>query len=322
MENPQIHQFNESRAEFSGFSAFYHETIFPKLAAKEGERQLVNRKVFTAVCGLAVLYLALAFLIVYQVKKPRFLIFITFAFIPILLGVVYYMQRKLKAGTKEHLMQSITRFLGWSYQLSGFLPPELDLLKRHKMLPSWDRKSLEDEMRGTAHGADFRLCEAHLEREDNSDDGDNWTTVFRGVILEIDFHREFLGRTVVLRDKSIFNRRKFEGMKRVGLVDPVFEKAFEAYGTDQVEARYLLTPDFMQRLVDLEKKFDGKQLRFGFLRNRLHIVVDAPNQFEAGSMFEPLTAPGRTQKILNEIDAIFAVIDGLVKPQTSVRQQF
>jgi len=40
-------------------------------------------------------------------------------------------------------------------------------------------------------------------------------------------------------------------MKRVGLVDPVFEKIFEAYGTDQVEARYLLTPTFMQRLVRL-----------------------------------------------------------------------
>ena len=132
--------------------------------------------------------------------------------------------------------------------------------------------------------------------------------------MQIDYPREFMGRTVVLRDAGIFNRKKKKGMKRVGLVDPVFEKIFEAYSTDQVESRYLLTPTFMQRLVDLETSVSGKKIRFGFLEGKLFIAIEAPNQFEAGSMFKPLTDTDRTEKILHEISAIFNVVDGILKP--------
>ena len=98
-------------------------------------------------------------------------------------------------------------------------------------------------------------------------------------------------------------------MKCVGLVDPVFEKIFEAFGTDQVEARYLLTPVFMQTLVDLENSINGKNIRFGFDKNQLFIAVETNDQYEAGSMFKPLIDPARTQKILDEIGAVYDVVD-------------
>ena len=92
------------------------------------------------------------------------------------------------------------------------------------------------------------------------------------------------------------------------------DRIFEAYGTDQVEARYLLDPVFMQKLIDLEQSVDGKKIRFGFLGGKLHIVVQTPNRYEAGSMLKPLTAPDRTQKILDEIGAIYDIVDAVLKP--------
>ena len=62
-----------------------------------------------------------------------------------------------------------------------------------------------------------------------------------------------------------------------------FSKIFEAYGTDQVETRYLLTPTFMQRLVDLEQSVDGKKIRFAFTGGQLLIAVETENRYEAGS---------------------------------------
>ena len=103
-------------------------------------------------------------------------------------------------------------------------------------------------------------------------------------------------------------------MKRIGLVDPVFEKLFEAYGTDQVEGRVILNPAFMQRMVDLEKAVQGKKIRYGFDQDKLYIAVETPDQFEAGSMFKPLDAPDRTQKILDEIGAVYNVVDGILSP--------
>ena len=44
--------------------------------------------------------------------------------------------------------------------------------------------------------------------------------------------------------------KELKGKKVVKLEDVEFEKHFEVYGTDQIESRYLLTPSFMQRLLD------------------------------------------------------------------------
>ncbi|HHL43769.1 MAG TPA: DUF3137 domain-containing protein [Hellea balneolensis] len=235
-------------------------------------------------------------------------------------GIGYAQLMKLRAQTKSMLMNNICTFLGWQYTEKEFESPNMDIWRKNRLMPSYDRSSFEDQMTGTAHGTRFKFCEAHLERESRDSDGKrHWSTVFRGVLLEIEFPEKFLGKTVVLRDAGIFNRKKFSDMKRVGLVDPKFEKIFEAYGTDQVEARVLLTPTFMQRLVDLEQKFDGKKSRFGFIDRKLYIGIEAPNQFEAGSMMKPLTDSSRTQKILNELGSIMDVIDGVMKPLEQAR---
>ena len=242
-------------------------------------------------------------------------IFVIFAGIALAFVAGAWMLNSIKQSTKKVLISNITEFVGWRYSEEPTRPPILPVWRNIELIPKFDRSTFEDEMTGAAHGADFVFCEVHLEREKRDSDGDRkWVTVFKGLLFEIDFHMEFLGKTVVLRDAGLFNRKKKKDMKRVGLVDPKFEKIFEAYGTDQVEARYLLTPDFMQRLVDLESRFQGKKSRFGFLNGKLYIAIEAPNQFEAGSMFKPLVDTQRTQKILDEIGAIFDLVDGVLKP--------
>ena len=106
---------------------------------------------------------------------------------------------------------------------------------------------------------------------------------------------------------------KKEAEEETGYKIDKVEKIFEAYGTDQVEARYLLTPTFMQRLVDLEKSVDGKNIRFGFIGGQLLIAIETENRYEPGSMFKPLIETARTQKILDEIGAIYDVIDGVIE---------
>ncbi len=307
-----MHNFNENRPEFKGFSKFYAKNIHPFLLEKELQRQAKLEKgnqygiITASVIVLIAVFMAL-----------KFKILLVSAFLGAVgilcgFGVRYGMVSKLRGQTKQILMGNICKFLGWSFQAKDFGEPDLSLWKPNKLLPGWDRVNFEDQMSGTVNGAQFTFCEAHLEtRHKDSKGNTTWRTAFRGILFEVDFQREFLGRTVVLRDAGFFNFKKKAGMKRVGLVDPKFEKIFEAYSTDQVEARYLLTPTFMQKLVDLETSVSGKKVRFGFLRDKLHIAVQAPNQFEAGSMFKPLTGSERTEKILTEIGAVLDVINGV-----------
>ncbi|NNC36595.1 MAG: DUF3137 domain-containing protein [Hyphomonadaceae bacterium] len=311
----ELSQFSENRPEFKGFNSFYYDNIFPHLLASERHREAAVKKAKTIGAGIAVVGLVAAIGLYIKTQSVQFPIF---ALVGSGIGAFAtgaHLLKNIKRDTKKVLMTNMTNFVGWTYNLIPTRPPILDVWRNIELIPKYDRSSFEDEMMGNAHGADFVFCETHLEREKHDSDGDKkWVTVFRGLMFEIDFHMEFLGKTIVLRDAGIFNRKKRKDMKRVGLVDPKFEKIFEAYGTDQVEARYLLTPDFMQRLVDLESRFEGKKTRFGFLNGKLYIAIEAPNQFEAGSMFKPLTETERTQKILDEIGAIFDLVDGVLKP--------
>jgi hypothetical protein len=162
---------------------------------------------------------------------------------------------------------------------------------------------------------DFELFEAHLEEKRTTTDSKGrarttWVTVFRGQCLKLDFHKRFFGRTLVTRDAGFFNRfGGGNGMQRAMLEDPVFEKIFEVYTTDQVESRYLLTPDFMQKLVDLETVFKGGKLKAAFDGGEMLITVQGGNLFEPGSMFKPLDSADRVRELLDDFAAVLRLID-------------
>ncbi len=309
-----MHQFDEHHSEFKGFSAFYHAEILPGLERDELSRLDAISKIKKNLIGIAAVTLAALALFIYH-SRP----FVTYIFILAIGGMgaagsAKYVMRDVRSGAKKNIVGNLCRFLGLAFQSELAVSPRLDqFIELGLVTKKYDRSEFEDQISGTAHGAKFLLHEAHLERREGSGKNRKWVTKFRGQLLVIELDQKFLGQTVVLRDKGWLQRKKRGDMKRVGLVDPVFEKIFEAYGTDQVEARYLLTPTFMQRLVDLETSVDGKKIRFGFDGGKLLIAVETANRYEAGSMFKPLIETARTQKILDEVGAIYDVIDGVIR---------
>jgi Protein of unknown function (DUF3137) len=74
-------------------------------------------------------------------------------------------------------------------------------------------------------------------------------------------------------------------MEPVRLEDPRFEGRFEAYSDDQIEARALLTPAFMERFMALASSSGGYSLP-GALAEGNRLVVALPKR--AGrDLFEP-----------------------------------
>ena len=69
-------------------------------------------------------------------------------------------------------------------------------------------------------------------------------------MVHLAMNKTFKGTTIIKRDRgkvANFFRSKMSGLESVKLEDPKFEKLFDVYGNDQIEARYLLTPSFMER---------------------------------------------------------------------------
>jgi hypothetical protein len=69
------------------------------------------------------------------------------------------------------------------------------------------------------------------------------------------------------------------GMQLVRLENSEFEKHFAVYSSDDVEARYILTPAFMERMTGFFAQF-GKGARFSFAGHSLHMFIPTTELFE------------------------------------------
>lgn len=307
-------EFIEPRTELAGISRRYREHILPQLERMEGRRSKAVGSVVVTLPLLAAGGAIATYAAHGMFRSPDILFWGGGITLAVCGAVATKLLGKVKAQTKDVLVGEVARYVGWQFSAKAVQPAYLQQYLTHKLLPRHDRSSFEDRISGTAHGADFTMVEAKLEIKHKN----NYTTAFRGFVLSIDFHQPFASTTVVLRDKGLFNAKRMKGssggtLKRVGMASPKWEKLFEAYSDDQVEARVKLDPAFMERLMELEESVDGKKLRFAFFDNRLHVVCETPNRYEAGSMFKPLTDPQRMQDLIDEVDALYGVIDGVQK---------
>ncbi|QUL38958.1 DUF3137 domain-containing protein [Erythrobacter sp. JK5] len=173
-------------------------------------------------------------------------------------------KKRVKIGINEGIADA----LGLSYSHDGEAGREFELAKQFDLVPSHQRSHLEDFWTGEIEGHAFLLHEAHLRKKRGSGKNRRWVTVFRGAIIRIASGRSFHGTTLVHRagqHESWFGLggRKdsvdFGGHRlyAVDMVHPDFADRFDVWSDDQVEARYLVDPLYVERLLALENAFEG-----------------------------------------------------------------
>lgn len=298
--------FVEPREEFKGISQYYDETIRPTLVKIEANRAKSVKKGFIAAIVTAVcLFPAALWLPPHLGWSDNSLLFFVGAMIATYLA--YYLATfHIAPMAKSTVMNGLTAYLGWRYADHPNEIAVFESLKSYGLFPRHNRHNFSDHIQGSALGHNFELSEICLRQKGDKTE----RTVFQGMLLSIDFKRDFSGKTIVKREKWLQLKRN-KDMKRVGLVSAEFEALFEAYSTDQVEARYLLTPDFMQDLIDLEKSVQGEKVRLAFLDNVLHVIIETPDRFEIRNIRRSLINPEIIQTFINEFNAVFELIEGL-----------
>ena len=127
----------------------------------------------------------------------------------------------------------------------------------------------------------------------------------------LEFDRKFHGVTVVDGERGQARVYDQAGqLETVSLEDPDFEKAFEVTSTDQVEARFLLSPEFMQRLVELRNVRAGSGLRCSFIDRKLHIAIpSAFGLFEMTGTGKPAGDTDDVKKVLRQMHNILEIVD-------------
>lgn len=159
-----------------------------------------------------------------------------------------------------------------------------------------DRYSTEDTVSCRIGATDLLLSEIHTEyksegmKDKDGRRSEQWHTIFQGLFISADFHKDFRGMTIVRTDMAeralgtlgrFFQKPIFSSLQLVQLEDPEFEKDFVVHASDQIEARYILSTSLMGRMLELKRRF-ASTVQFSFVRSRMFIAVETATDF-----FEP-----------------------------------
>lgn len=214
---------------------------------------------------------------------------------------------------KARVIPEVASTLGdFDYFEHGWIDP--DRIIGSTLIPVHDRCRSEDLFCGTYAGIDVELAEVRLSKVQHGPKRES-VIVFEGVFVLLSLGRTFAGRTVVRRDAgAIYNwlAGSVDELERVVLEDPAFEDQFKVYASDQVEARYLLSPAFMERLSALAGDIGGGHLQAAFYENKLFIMVpSSENRFEPPSIFTSVLDDTGLARIAHELGEVLSMIDAL-----------
>ena len=136
---------------------------------------------------------------------------------------------------------------------------------------------------------------------------------FRGVIISFEFNKPFKGHTFFHENsftskKIPFDKKKYQ---KVNLESVTFEKKYNVYSNDQIEARYLFTTAFMERIENLCFAFKAKYVRGSFKDDKLVLAIHTgKDMFAMGSDSKDTDA--HTFEILyDEMISILQIVDEL-----------
>lgn len=188
-----------------------------------------------------------------------------------------------------------------------------------------DRYSTEDYISGVAGKTSFYYAEVNAEYVTESTDNkgrrtETWHEILRGVVFAADFNKNFQGVTLV-RPKDfgssvskwfsqalpIFGSAQ---SKIVELENIEFNKKFITESSDQIEARYILTPSLMEKLLALNTRF-GKTISLSFIRSKVYIALPLKDNYFEPPLYSSILDLSFIEKDISIIKFLYDIVEDL-----------
>ncbi|RAJ34159.1 DUF3137 domain-containing protein [Pedobacter cryoconitis] len=264
----------------------------------------VERQAIAALKSKAGLYALIGILVVIGFGVLGIALF--WFYIPGIAALIYALILYLKvapiysAYRMSFKMNVLTAILKSNYQDITFEPGEglssEEFLGCQLFSNTPDRYHTEDRITGSLAKTRFYFSEVDASYKTESTDSkgnktETWHEIFKGIIFTADFNKNFNGITLIRPEDigssitgwfakalPMFNSA---GNSQVQLEDPEFNKTFSTHSTDQIEARYILTPSMMSRILTLNQKTKDA-ISLSFIASRVYIAFPI-----GGNYFEP-----------------------------------
>ena len=300
------------------FRQYFRKNILPHLEPIEVFRAGLHKKKMTLITIsiiVAVVITIVLFLINPKILAQRNGLECVMAIVLMPVGVAALAHRWTKKKFKETTGKRIipTLFSYWGTFRYCDTPTytgmeAFNLLKDLKVYNRHDNVEIDDCVDGWYNGLKLKITELDVSYVVSSGRSSRKVQVFDGLMMEVDMNKKFTSHTVIKPDRALDILIK--GFGRVHLEDVEFEKIFDVYSTDQVEARYLLTTAFMRRLVEL-KTAKGKRVEAVFWNQTAYFFINYQEDMFELPLDKPVTDMKHYQNILLDLARMLRIVDVL-----------
>jgi len=239
----------------------------------------------------------------------------------VMLALVNKKTKEYKLDFKYKIIGGVLRHLNDSLQinpLSGI--SEGDFINSYLFSQTPDRYKTEDLVYGKIDKTQIHFAEVHAEykTETQTKNGKQtqWHDIFKGIIFCADFNKNFNGLTVV-RPRGFggglgkWLSKNVMGNKRIVELENVnFDKMFITESGDQIEARYILTPSLMEKLLELNQ-YANSTISVSFIWSNVYIAFPLNHNYFEAPIFKSLLNADVLQKDLSILKLMLHVVEEL-----------
>ena len=176
-------------------------------------------------------------------------------------------RREFRANFKRQIIEKIVKKHGLSYDKDRGLGLDEFFTIYDCTVHQW---SSEDLISGEIEGVRVKFSDFYAAKMVKKKNSTETVVLFRGVLFKADFNKKSSCVTQIAHTGS--RNLAIYGQK-ANMDDVRFEEKFDVYTTDQIGARYVLTPVLMERFRELCERF-GCPVNAVFRDGRIFIAVE------------------------------------------------
>jgi hypothetical protein len=190
----------------------------------------------------------------------------------VFLGMLAYLYQTIKKEIADKIYQPIFRKLNLEFEYQKNL--DLEEVLSSRLFKKPDEYNSDGLIKGVVLDFPFKASNISLWEVEEERDSEGNTRTVRYLI--------FSGRLYII--DTPFNKKKIivtsgrhnlpstKGMQKTKLESGEFNKLFRVLAEDQIEVRRVLTPNVMERFIDLRKRV-GK-FHVSIIENRVYVAID------------------------------------------------
>jgi len=173
------------------------------------------------------------------------------------------------------------------------------------VISNFTSSEYDDIFYGSYKDVNFEIIESEYWRKS----GKHSYKIFDGVIVKLDMNKRFTSHTII-KPNSLMHISPSQHLKHTVLEDVVFENKFDVFTDDEVDARYLITTSFMERLNKMKIAFKADKVSCAFYGDQLFVGLETSKDiFSLCSLVKPVDDPKQYFQMYEEIVSIIKLID-------------